>query len=125
MTPLGRYNATPVYTPAKAKKSRPTTGGLRIPTGMRQSGVQVEVTRGTPNTGFANGFLMPLKRGADAGGNGVGVFTRSGGRLRHRYGPAVYQLFKTQIPNIEGEIGDDLEAELLDALQQEIEKVFI
>lgn len=123
MTPLGRYNAKPIYAPAKSKRARPTSGGLRVPAGMRQAGVQVEVSRGSPNAGFATGFLLPLKSGGEAGGNGVGVFTRRGGKLKHHYGPAVYQLFKTQIPNIEGEVGDDLEEALMGGLQKEIEKV--
>ncbi len=123
MTPLGRYNAKPIYAPAKSRRARPKTGALAIPAGMRQAGVSVEVKRGAPNTGFTTGFLLPLKRGTQDGGNGVGVFTRRGGKLQHHYGPAVYQLFKTQIPNIEGEIGDDLEEQLMVGLQKEIEKV--
>ena len=89
-------------------------------------------------------FVMALRRGAQAGGNGFGVFVRddslparngpgavSEGRhrdgkagKRHLYGPAPYQLFKEQIRVQERSIQDDLERTALDRMGAELEKAF-
>ncbi len=126
-TVLGRYDAKPVI--VANNKGRPGKGNkaLGIPSGQKQAGVTVEVTRGRPSEGFVpRGFLLPLNRGTEAGGNGFGVFARSkDGQLRHRYGPSVYQLFAYQVERIIGDVTDDLEdtlAEQVDlALQKAIE----
>lgn len=126
-TVLGRYDAKPVI--VANNKGRPGKGNkaLGIPSGQKQAGVTVEVTRGRPSEGFVpRGFLLPLNRGTDAGGNGFGVFARTkDGQLRHRYGPSVYQLFAYQVERIIGDVTDDLEdtlAEQVDlALQKAIE----
>ena len=126
-TVLGRYDAKPVI--VANNKGRPGKGNkaLGIPSGQKQAGVTVEVTRGRTSDGFVpRGFLLPLNRGTEAGGNGMGVFARSrDGKLRHRYGPSVYQLFAYQVERIVNDVTDDLEdtlAEQVDlALQKAIE----
>ena len=126
-TVLGRYDAKPVI--VTNNKGRPGKGNkaLGIPPGQKQAGVTVEVTRGQTSDGFVpRGFLLPLNRGTEAGGNGMGVFARSrDGKLRHRYGPSVYQLFAYQVERIVNDVTDDLEdtlAEQVDlALQKAIE----
>ena len=126
-TVLGRYDAKPVI--VANNKGRPGKGNkaLGIPSGQKQAGVTVEVTRGQPSEGFVpRGFLLPLNRGTEAGGNGFGVFARTrDGKLRHRYGPSVYQLFAYQVQRIVNDVTDDLEdtlAEQVDlALQKAIE----
>ena len=126
-TVLGRYDAKPVI--VANNKGRPGKGNkaLGIPPGQKQAGVTVEVTRGQISDGFVpRGFLLPLNRGTEAGGNGMGVFARTkDGKLRHRYGPSVYQLFAYQVERIVNEVTDDLEdtlAEQVDlALQKAIE----
>ena len=126
-TVLGRYDAKPVI--VANNKGRPGKGNkaLGIPPGKKQAGVTVEVTRGQTSDGFVpRGFLLPLNRGTEAGGNGMGVFARSrDGKLRHRYGPSVYQLFAYQVERIVNDVTDDLEdtlAEQVDlALQKAIE----
>ena len=126
-TVLGRYDAKPVI--VANNKGRPGKGNkaLGIPPGQKQAGVTVEVTRGKTSDGFVpRGFLLPLNRGTEAGGNGMGVFARSrDGKLRHRYGPSVYQLFAYQVERIVNDVTDDLEdtlAEQVDlALQKAIE----
>lgn len=126
-TVLGRYDAKPVI--VVNNKGRPGKGNkaLGIPPGQKQAGVTVEVTRGQISDGFVpRGFLLPLNRGTEAGGNGFGVFARSrDGKLRHRYGPSVYQLFAYQVERIVNDVADDLEdtlAEQVDlALQKAIE----
>ena len=126
-TVLGRYDAKPVI--VANNKGRPGKGNkaLGIPSGQKQAGVTVEVTRGNVSDGFVpRGFLLPLNRGTEAGGNGMGVFARTkDGKLRHRYGPSVYQLFAYQVERIVNDVTDDLEdtlAEQVDlALQKAIE----
>lgn len=126
-TVLGRYDAKPVI--VANNKGRPGKGNkaLGIPPGQKQAGVTVEVTRGQISDGFVpRGFLLPLNRGTEAGGNGMGVFARTkDGKLRHRYGPSVYQLFAYQVERIVNDVADDLEdtlAEQVDlALQKAIE----
>lgn len=126
-TVLGRYDAKPVI--VANNKGRPGKGNkaLGIPPGQKQAGVTVEVTRGNVSDGFVpRGFLLPLNRGTEAGGNGMGVFARTkDGKLRHRYGPSVYQLFAYQVERIVNDVADDLEdtlAEQVDlALQKAIE----
>lgn len=128
-TPLSRYPSKMVLAPRKTtghqlnNKKRPYTGGLNLPEGSRQKAVEVSVSKQGGGTTLLYGFMQPLRGGAAAGGNGFGVFIRDrNGKKVHRYGPAVYQLFKTQIPNIEDEVTDDLEASLLDALENQIQK---
>ena len=119
VTVLGRYDAKPVI--VTNNKGRPGKGNKRlaIPSGQKQGGVTVEVTRGNVSDGFVpRGFLLPLNRGTEAGGNGMGVFARAkDGKLRHRYGPSVYQLFAYQVEHILNDVTDDLE----DTLAKQVE----
>lgn len=120
-TVLGRYDAKPVIVANKKKSNAGLSGPRRgpVPFGQKQAGVTVEVTRGNVSDGFVpRGFLLPLKRGTEAGGNGMGVFARTrDGKLRHRYGPSVYQLFAYQVERIVNDVTDDLE----DTLVQQVE----
>lgn len=126
-TVLGRYDAKPVIVANNKGRSGKGNKALGIPPGQKQAGVTVEVTRGNVSDGFVpRGFLLPLNRGTEAGGNGMGVFARTkDGKLRHRYGPSVYQLFAYQVERIVNDVTDDLEdtlAEQVDlALQKAIE----
>lgn len=122
-TPLARYNAQPVIAPATSKGVRGNPR-LGLPAGQKQAGVTVEVIRGQRNDGFVpGGFLLPLRRGAEVGGNGMGVFARTrNGELRHRYGPSVYQLFAYQAERIVEEVTDDLEDTLVERVNKAMEK---
>lgn len=123
MTTLARYGAKMVLAPRKSKRARPTTGGLNLPSGTRQKAVEVRVNRDGGGATLLYGFMQPLRAGMVDGGNGMGVFARNKqGEKVHRYGPAVYQLFKTQIPNIEDEVGDDLSDTLADAVEEHMRK---
>ena len=123
-TVLGRYDAKPVI--VANNKGRPGKGNkaLGIPPGQKQAGVTVEVTRGKTSDGFVpRGFLLPLNRGTEAGGNGMGVFARSrDGKLRHRYGPSVYQLFAYQVERIVNDVTDDLEDTLAEQVDLALQK---
>lgn len=124
VTVLGRYDAKPVI--VANNKGRPGKGNKRlgIPPGQKQAGVTVEVTRGAPSDGFVpRGFLLPLNRGTEAGGNGMGVFARTkDGKLRHRYGPSVYQLFAYQVERIVNDVTDDMEDTLAEQVELAMQK---
>ena len=69
------------------------------------------------------GFTMTLRAGKSAGEN-VGVFTRdASGKLQHRYGPAVYQLYRNYINQDEDKIQDELTSEFLVNLDVQLNKV--
>ena len=125
MTVLGRYDAKMILAPRKTtNRARPTTGGLRIPSGMRQNGVEVKVRKTGGTSEIEYGFLQPLRAGKTDGGNGLGVFARSkSGVKRHRYGPAVYQLFRTQMPNITDDVGEDLQRTVGDAAEANLREI--
>lgn len=124
LTVLGRYDAKPQIVPNKAPGKRKGNRALGIAPGSRQLGVTVEVKRGASKE-FERGFLLPLKRGVEAGGNGFGVFARTrAGRLVHRYGPSVYQLFAHQIAKITDEVQDDMETTLFEQVDLQLKKAF-
>ena len=124
MTVLGRFNARPNIEPNSAPGKRKGFRALGIQPGAKQQGVTVEVRRGA-EASVDRGFLMPLNKGTESGGNGFGVFARTkDGRLRHRYGPSVYQLFSYQIPRITDEVTDDLEETLLAQVDEQMQRAF-
>ena len=124
MTVLGRFNARPNIEPNSAPGKRKGFRALGIQPGAKQQGVTVEVRRGA-DASVDRGFLLPLNKGTESGGNGFGVFARTkDGRLRHRYGPSVYQLFSYQIPRITDEVTDDLEETLLAQVDEQMQRAF-
>lgn len=121
---LGRFNAQPKVVNNKAAGRRKGNRALGISPGQRQLGVTVEVSRGSPKD-FQRGFLLPLRKGTEAGGNGFGVFARNrSGRLIHRYGPSVYQLFDYQVQKLGTEVADDLETSLNTQIDAVLNKAF-
>lgn len=122
LTVLGRYGAKPIIVSNRTRRPRLGNAKLGISPGSKQQGVSVSVTRGSSKA-VERGFLMPLMRGSEAGGNGMGVFARTrAGVLKHRYGPSVYQLFSYQANAILGEVTDDLENTLVDMVEMQIKK---
>lgn len=108
-TPLGRYQPKQVTVAAPRAKGDRSRG---ISAGRKAAGVDVTVARGAPKR-FDHAFLMPLLAGNTSGGNGIGVFTRSRfGIVRHRYGPAVYQLFRVAAGELEQSVADTVEEQL-------------
>lgn len=118
-TVLSRYDAQPRLLPTK----KPPVSGPRklpFPSGTKQDGVYVSVTRGNKDF-IERGFMLPLRRGKELGGNGLGVFARSrDGSLKHRYGPSVYQLFRAQLDPISYGAEEMLERELLDKVARTV-----
>lgn len=117
LTVLGRYSPKLILKPVKHPGRSKGDKSRGIPPGLKAAGVTVQVSRSAAKP-IPHGFLMPL-----SGGNGLGVFTRgANGKVTHRYGPSVYQLFRATIPEIASAVEDDLEATATDAVVYEVEK---
>lgn len=96
-----------------------------IPPGYVSAGLSVKVKRGGARKKAPGFFLMPLRRGNKAGGNGFGVFWRVGrgrNQIEHLYGPSVDQVFRGLIPKIEQEIGPELQEAFASQLAYEMKK---
>lgn len=75
---------------------------------FKASGVDVTVRRGQTKD-MQSAFMLPLRNG----GGHMGVFVHDGGKLKHLYGPAVYQIYRNYINQREDQIQDDLNLTLL------------
>lgn len=93
---MARFDARQVTERAKD----PRSGGdalRKISKGRKAAGVSVKILRNAGRTARRAGFLIPLRAGAVDGGNGLGIFVRTGrGRraIKHKYGPSPDQLFR-------------------------------
>ena len=119
-TRLATYDAQMVIVPRKTTRASRSRGVLPL-NGGRQAGVTVTVRRGAPKTG-ASLFMLPLRAGAVLGDK-FGVFVREKRRIKHLYGPAVYQLLAHQAPRITDEVADDLQRTLLDRVGDEVDRI--
>lgn len=120
MTRLVHYGAQMLIVPRKTTTPSRSQGSLlRLGSGSKQGGVRVNVK--SPKT-MVDAFMLPLKRGSQQGEK-MGVFRREGNKLKHLYGPSVYQLFRYQSSRIEDEVAGDLQANLLDQVDEQIRKV--
>ena len=68
-------------------------------------------------------FMLPLRTGAVLGEK-FGVFRREGKKLKHLFGPSVYQLFAYQAPRMAGDVADDLQQTLLDKVEVQVDRIF-
>lgn len=114
LTVMGNFSPLQMF-PGRGAMRR---AGPRV--GMRNAGTAVAIKKSEVEL-QPQWFVLPLRRGTLAGGNGFGVFVRDDrlapspralreGRAgkRHIYGPSPYQLFKAQITLQQ----DDIEADL-------------
>ena len=118
-TQLRNFGANLLLVPRVTTKPNRNQGKIGIPQGMKQYGSSIQVPKaGRERFPFA--FLMPLNKGTEAGGNGLGVFTRAKGAEKPRVmlGPAVYQLFKYQL---NGTLLDETEEALAKTLADQVE----
>lgn len=124
LTRLASYDAAMVIVPRKTTRASRSRGALPL-NGGRQAGVSVTVTRGAPKTG-ASLFMLPLRAGTELGDK-FGVFVRDKGskKLKHLYGPSVYQLLNYQAPRIADEVSDDLQHTVLNRLGDEIDRILL
>lgn len=124
MTRLATYDAAMVIVPRKTTRPSRATGALpiRIGVGAKQGGVRVAVTRGAPKMS-TDMFMLPLRTGSVLGEK-FGVFRRVNGKLKHLFGPSVYQLFAYQAPRMVDEVADDLQQALLDRVEEQVDRIF-
>lgn len=94
-----------------------------IPKGFKQRGISVQVRRGRKRLNRA--FFLPLMAGAEPGGNGMGIFIRTGpGRkdVEHLWGPSPDQLFRAwrddNIRRVQGQLSAHFGAELQRTLRK-------
>lgn len=69
----------------------------KIAKGRKQAGISVKVLRDGGRKNMPGAFFIPLMSGRNAGGNGLGVFIRTGSGqkdIRHLTGPSPHQAFK-------------------------------
>lgn len=121
MTRLATYDAAIVIVPRKTTRASRAKGVLPL-NGGRQAGVSVTVTRGATKMG-KDMFMLPLRTGAVLGEK-FGVFRREGKKLKHLFGPSVYQLFAYQAPRMAGDVADDLQQTLLDKVEEQVDRIF-
>lgn len=102
---LERFGATQLVAKAARAKGDATRA---IPAGRKQAGVSVKVAKSGARKKMPGAFLLPMRAGTEAGGNGKGVFIRTGksrGDIKHLYGPSPDQLFRRyrdeNIPDIQ------------------------
>lgn len=121
-TRLATYGASQLTRAASDASGDPLRG---IPAGRKQAGISVGVKKGGARKKMRGAFLMPLRAGNVGGGNGMGVFIRTGPARRdvkHLYSPSVDQLFNGVAEALVPTIETELEAALLRQIQHEVDK---
>jgi hypothetical protein len=96
-----------------------------IAAGSVPSGITVKELRRSPRKRLPGAFFMPLRSGKVEGGNGMGVFIRTGtGKrdIKHLYGLSVDQVFNSVIDTIAPDVEAELEAALLRQARYEFAK---
>ncbi len=118
MRPIGleRFGATQLV--AKASRAKGDVSRA-IPAGRKQAGVSVKVSKTGARKKMPGAFLIPMRAGTEAGGNGKGVFIRTGkgrGDIKHLYGPSPDQLFRRyreeNLPDIQRMLADAYASQL-------------
>lgn len=118
-TKLATYGAKQITASAKRAKGDPRRG---IAPGRKQAGISVQVGRGAGRKKMAGAFFLPLRAGQEAGGNGMGVFVRTGDAIDHLYGPSVDQVFRSVIKDITPDVTAELETEMTRLAVLEVKK---
>jgi hypothetical protein len=96
-----------------------------IESGSVPAGITVKELRRSPRQRLPGAFFMPLRSGKTEGGNGLGVFIRTGtGKrdLKHLYGLSVDQVFRNVIDAIAPDVETELEEALLRQARYEFAK---
>lgn len=113
---LARFAAAQITKAAARAKG---DGRRGIAKGRKQAGVAVKVARKGGRKTMRGAFLMPLRAGKTDGGNGMGVFVRTGkgrGAIKHLYGPSPDQLFRRW----RTQAAPDIQRMLLQAYQSQL-----
>lgn len=88
---LARFAARQLTRSARSARGDEMRG---IPAGRAAAGISVKVTKAGGTKRMPGAFLLPLRAGTVAGGNGMGVFIRKGTELKHLSGPSPDQVFR-------------------------------
>lgn len=95
--------------PGWTRRTGDQFGNRNIPPNYKSRGIAVQIKRTGGEGVIDRGFIMPLRRRQEAGGNGYGVFARDkSGVIKHRYGPSVYQTFRRYITDNSTPINEEL-----------------
>lgn len=95
-----------------------------IAAGRKQAGIAVTVKPGSRKK-MLGAFLVPRRAGKVSGGNGMGIFIRTGRGaegIKHLYAPSVSQVFTGVIQRISPEVAADFQGELKRLINVEIKK---
>lgn len=123
-TTLGTYGAKQLVQAVKHPKRSKGDARLGIAPGSKSAGISVEVTRGSRKP-ISYAFFMPMRAGNTLGGNGMGMFKRTGDGPKDyeaMYGPSVYQLFRATVSGIYEDIETDLRTTIEASVVDEIRK---
>lgn len=101
--------------PGWTRRTGDASRGIAV--GEKAAGVSVDVNRKGVKT-ITSAFTMPLKNG-----NGIGAFRREGGKVKHLYGPSVYQVFRRYITTNEQAIADTLRDEFIGRLDAKLQEI--
>jgi hypothetical protein len=100
-TRLARFESQQMT--AAAKRAKGDTS-RNITKGRKQAGISIKVKRQGARQTLKHAFFLPLRAGKVDGGNGMGIFTHEGSRLKHHYGISPSQAYAGWIrehhPNI-------------------------
>lgn len=113
---MARFDARQLTAAAAGAKGDTRRG---IAPGRKQAGVSVKIGRKGARTSSPKGFLLPLRAGKVAGGNGYGLFVRTGAGkddIKHKYGPSPDQLFRRW----KSESAPDIKARLAEAYASQL-----
>lgn len=101
---------------------------LGVQLGRKQAGITVEVIRGQRRK-LAYAFMAAARRGAEAGAQGLLVFSRDKGdrrgkgRLKPIYSLSVWQMFRHSLPQVIPLATKDLEQSVADEIEKQIKQV--
>lgn len=121
-TTLARMKPQQLTAPAPAAKGDPRRG---IAAGRKQAGVSVHVKRANGRKRMPGAFMLPLRAGSTSGGNGMGIFTRTGkrpGDIEHKYTRSVSAWFRDGLDDLADFTASELDTAVLRQLDYEIRK---
>ena len=118
-TRLARFDVNQLTAAAPRAKGDPSRG---IAAGRKQAGASVHVVRTNGRKKLSKAFLMPLLAGKEAGGNGMGLFIREGGSIKHLYGISPHQAYRHWIKENNPAVSDLLAKAFAARLAQQLRK---
>jgi hypothetical protein len=135
-TRLARFEVNQLTVAAPGAKGDARRG---IAAGRKQAGASVHVVRGNGRKKLSKAFLMPLRAGTEAGGNGMGLFIRDNGgvsselsaeetyqsgkgSIKHLYGVSPHQAYRRWIKQNNPAVSDLLAKAFASRMAQQLRK---